>query len=277
MSKKETAMTKPEHANNSLVNLTDNFTEEELMNLQEATGLEDIPEEKRRLPLVVWNLDMTDESGQSVTKDKFYNMRTSEIFDEINCALVGIKQTRLFEERNKETGIKTRRCSSFDMITGDFQTDKGIVTRRCDKCEYRFAKQGQRKPCTIVQRLVSYDLDRGELFNFNAQRSSFVPISNYIEKNFFKKLTIGNKKMDIPLYMIKTNITLKEEQGVTRYYVLNPKNIGIMSDKGLILSLKDVAKKIKDMSQSEFEDETKQEKPNQENDTEENDSEDVPF
>jgi hypothetical protein len=272
------------------INDFSDFSIDELENLQEATGLEEIPEEKRRLPLIIWNQDRTTETGLDLTKDLFYNMRSEEVYDEINCALVSIKPTRLYEKRNAEDGGKTkfRVCSSFDMKVGNFVTPKGIILRRCDKCEYKFSSgQNKRKPCTIVQRFVAYDLDRNELFTFNAQRSSFVPLSNYIEKNFFGKLKIGDKRVDIPLYMINTKLTLKEEMGVTRYYVLKPESNGIIKNKILILNLKDIAKRIKDMSQQEFEEETKNDyavidddtgdyinKDNNEND---DDNDDVPF
>lgn len=237
------------------MNIFEGFSEEEIADLQETTGLEET-EGDRRPPYYVFNQDMVDDQGNDVKPDNFYNCQTGEQKTSIRCALLGLKKTRDFSYYDKETGMKIRVCRSFDMQVGQWMKDKEVELRECAKCPHRLSKPGVKKACTIVMKIAAYDLDENEVFVFDAKRSSFVPMSNYFERNFFGKIKIRNKRLDIPLFMKETTLTLKSEQGKQnkRYYLLDPKMTGKIEQKEMVLHLKSLATQVKRYGKDEYDD-----------------------
>jgi len=229
-------------------NVFDGYSEEEFEQLIGTTGTEDKPESERRPPLYSFNLDMIDEAGNKVSRDVFYNNQTGEQFPEINCALIIMKETFINEERNKLTGEKTILCQSYDRRTG--MTNEGDLAD-CLRCQSRKLKKGERKKeCTPVMRFLCFDTDRKEIFVINFKRTSYIPSSNYLQRNFFGQYRNPKtgKRGDIPLYLLGTNITLKPETstvGMT-YYVPVFKCTGPLG-KDLVMDLNifcDNAKKM---------------------------------
>ena len=237
------------------MDIFEGFSDEEIADLQETTGLEET-ERNRRPPYYVFNQDMVDDQGNDVKPDNFYNCQTGEQKTSIRCALLGLKETRDFSYYNKDTGMKIRVCRSFDMQIGQWTQKEEIELRECAKCPHRLAKPGVKKACTIVRKIAAYDLDEDEVFVFDSKRSSFVPMGNYFERNFFGKIKRGSKRFDIPLYMMETTLTLKSEMGKLnkRYYVLDPKITGKVGQKEKILHLKSLADQVKRYGKDEYDD-----------------------
>jgi len=239
MAQKETSL-----APASSLDLSD-YSPEEMTELQGATGLDDVPESERRPALYSWNLSMQDEHGNPVMPNMFYNGQTGEQFPVVNCALIVLKKTHEFAAYDEQTREKTVYCRSWDRQTGTFlekvPTDNPKIKnfggdigeiRRCDDCKYRQGKRGEKKNCTIVYRLIAWDLDRQNYFIFNVQRSSFVPFNRFLESNFFGQWKSQNgKRRDVPLYLLATRMTLVQEE---RYFILHPEIATDVYPKGVL-------------------------------------------
>ena len=211
------------------------YSPEEMAEIQGATGLDDIPEEDRRPPLYAYNLDMTDEAGRDVRPNFFYNCQSGDMAEKINCALVYLKKTREYSEYNEEERTKKVYCRSWDMQMGSWMDSDEVEFRRCDECPHKEGKRGERKKCTIVMRFLAMDLDSQNMFIFFAQRTSFIPMMRHLEGNFFGQIKRGTKRFDIPLYMLHTQLSLKEEQGRgKRYYRLSPRISTETYDNGIL-------------------------------------------
>jgi len=240
----ETEMTK--HGN-----IFEGYSDEEIEAMGGTTGTEDVPDEDRRPPLYVTNLETIDESGNRVVKNLFYDAQSGEQFDTINCSLLGFKKTRKKQIRDEATGEITVLCQSYDRKVG--QLPNGDY-KNCDKCQDKFSVKGKRKACSQIMRFVGWDFDREQFFVLNAKGSSFVPMSNFLEKNFLNQIKLPGtkKKGDIPLYMMNIQIMLKEEpadQGGF-YYILQPKLIGT-NPKETVMDLLPMAESIKSMTQQD--------------------------
>jgi hypothetical protein len=244
----------------------DGYSEEEIAELMDSPGTEEIPPDERRPPLIAWNLDMTDDQGNDVKPNMFYNCQSGDQVAKMTIALLSIKRSRensYFDEQQRRKIIV---CRSFDMSTGqrydDFKDDetgeewKAGDLFNCENCRFKQAKQGERKPCTIVMRFPAYDLEKNEVFVFNAARTSFIPMSRYLERNFFGQIKVGNTRKDIPLYMLATQLNLKEDQGKgKRFNVIDPECIGPIESKDTVLALKKMSEQIKKMKAQTFADE----------------------
>ena len=228
------------------------YSPEELEQMGEVTGTEDIPEEDRRPPLYVWNLETVDESGNEITKDKFYNTQTGEQFDEVVCSFLGLKRTRECSYQDEETGQKVITCRSLDRKIG---IDENGNMKNCENCPERFGKPGKRKNCTIVMRFIGWDFERNEFFVLNCKRTSYVPMNSFLEKNFLNQLKLPGqmKRRDIPLYMIKCRLTLKREakKGQNIYYVIQPEVVE-PNDKDTVMGLMKMASEVKKMTTKEL-------------------------
>jgi hypothetical protein len=243
----------------SIDNPMEDFSPEEMQELSDNTGLEDYPEEKRRIPLIAWNLEFKDDKGHNLRPDMFTNCQTNEQMELINAALIYMKQSFSRVYRDPNTNVKTLMCSSYDLKTGEptpTDQDPNPQPISCDTCKYRRGKKGEKKACTTVDRVLAWDLDRKFSFIFNAIHSSFVPFDNYLTRNFFSKLIHPknpHKRMDIPLYAMHTQMTLKDEespQGKT-YYVPTFESLGVLP-KEVVMDLVPVAKAAKNISRKEF-------------------------
>ena len=262
----------------NLTDIFDGYTQEEIEELQGTTGLEET-EEDRRPPYYVFNQDMVDDQGNDISPNNFYNCQTGEQKETIRCALLGVKETRDYSYYDEATSAKIKVCRSFDMQVGQWMKGEEVELRECAKCPYRLGKPGTKKACTIVRKFASYDLDSNEVFIFDAKRSSFVPMSNFLERNFYGKIKKGSKRLDIPLYMLETTLALKSEPGKgKRYYVLNPKITGQIKQKEKVLHFKSLADQVKKYGKDEYED-IQSKPPTEENNYVQNidDDEDIPF
>lgn len=243
--KKEQKELVPTQDENAVMDMFEGYSEEELGELQDVTGTTDKPESERRLPLYSFNLDMKDDQGNKISPDLFYDGQSGKQFSEINCALLFFKETRQWDERNRDTGKKTVMCRSYDRKVGQrlkYHEDGSAYTQDidCERCPKRQGKAGTRKECTLIMRFVGWDLDRQQFFLLNCLRTSYIPASRYLEQNFFGKFRSKNgKRGDIPLYMFKTRVTLKEEEHPTLhsiYYSLKFENEG-PNPKEVVLDL----------------------------------------
>jgi hypothetical protein len=227
------------------------MSEEEIESILAVTGTESMPEGDRRIPLICWNLEKDKTSGEILEKSKFYNTRSSEQFDEIICSLLYFSRMRDFSETDKSTGVKTVVCRSYDRVYGTRMTGADIEKKfLCETCPYRkSSRMGERKQCVEVMTVAAFDLERKEIFVFRAKRSSHVPFTNYLEKNFFGKVTIKNKKMDLPLYMAVTRMTLQDAEGSNNSVYYEPKfqMVKLHNDKDMILELRDMSERVRSM------------------------------
>jgi hypothetical protein len=240
------------------------YSEEEIAELMDTPGTEEIPPDERRPPLIAWNLDMRDDQGNDVQPNMFYNCQSGDQTESMIVALLSIKRGREYSYYDEAQRKKIVVCRSFDMSTGqrrdDYSGDDGEWKAgdlfNCETCRYRMGKQGERKDCTITMRFPCYDLERNEIVVFNVMRSSFIPMSRYLERHFFGQLKIGKTRKDIPLYMLTTVLNLKEDQGRgKRFYVLDPVCDGPLASKETVLALKKMAEQIKRMKSETFADE----------------------
>lgn len=243
------------------------YSEEEIAELMDTPGTDEIPPEERRPPLIAWNLDMRDDQGNDVKPNMFYNCQSGDQVESMTIALLSIKRGREYSYFDEAQRKKILVCRSFDMNTGqrfDDHSDEDGEWKsgdlfNCETCRYKMGKQGERKKCTITMRFPSYDLERNELIVFNVMRSSFIPMSRYLERNFFGQIKIGNTRKDIPLYMLATRLALREDQGRgKRYYVLDPVCDGPIASKETVLALKKMAEQIRKMKSDAFADEPPQ-------------------
>lgn len=207
------------------------LSEDEMDALAEATGTEEIPEDQKRVPLLVWNIEDRLEDGVKVEKSKFFNCQTFEQCDEIVCALIYMKRTRERAKFDNTTKRNVVYCRSYDMETGE-DLETGEI-RRCAVCEHRLAKRGERKPCTEVRKIFAFDAKEKELFLFNVQRSSYIAFDRYIQRHFIRKWKRGNKRYDLPLYAKITRLKLEErDDSANLYYSLSPTCDGIDAARG---------------------------------------------
>jgi hypothetical protein len=216
-----------------------------------VTGIENMGS-SRKIPLITWNLDMRDEEGRDIHRDMFYNCMTGETCKELNLALLmadgRCREKSVYDESTRQ---KIVYCKTTDGQVGVEQETGNL--RDCDTCPDRQAKKGSRRPCTPVINIIAYDLDRNHPIVIRAMRSSYVPFSNYIERNHFKQLSINGKRVDLPLYMLWMNLTLREESDHgSRYYVANPKCMGPIAEKRTVLALRDMAEKLKNIKGLEY-------------------------
>jgi len=242
------------------------YSVDEMAEIFGNTGLDDIPPEKRRMPLIAWNLDFRDDMGNDVRPDKFYNCQTGDMTDEMEVALIFIKQTLARVYRDKESGTKTLLCASFDCKHGEPTPTEQYPNPApvdCEGCIHRKSKKGTAKACTIIDRVVVFDLKKNEFVLMNIARTSFVPFNNYLERNFFGKIKDPRtgKRSDLPIYMMRTKITLKEEEGnIGRYYVLQLENLGVLP-KTIVMDLLPMVQSTKNLRRQEIMVETTDNKP----------------
>ncbi len=278
--KKETAVAKMEEEEVSATrfgDIFDGYSEEDLADLENTTGTEDAPPEERRPPLYAWNLDMTDDFGNSVHKNVFYNCQNGEMYDEVECALLGFKKTRERSSVDESSGEKTVHCRSLDRNTGMDAVTGNLI--ECNSCRHIHGEKGRRKDCVFVLRFVAWDLRKNEFFVINIKRSSYVPMNRYLERNFFgqyKNKKTG-KRGDLPLFMLKTLLRLKEETGSgNRYYVIDPKAVEPLP-KETVLDLLPQAEAVKKMTQTDFEKKFEGDGKDKAKKTEIVDDPDIPF
>jgi len=248
--------------------LFEDFSEEEVADLEKTTGAEDKPESDRRPPLYVYNIDTIDETGQEIDPGRFYCAQSGEQFDEVNCALIGFREIRQHDSRD-EQGKQMIHCRSFDRKIGINQESGESV--RCEECPHYFGKRGQRKDCTFHMRFLAWDFDRQQFFSFSAKRTGYVPTNSYLERTFFGQWKKEGKRRDIPLYMLGTKITLKTEIGHgSKYYIPVYECTG-PNPKEIVMDLIGTAESFKKMTVQQFTELDKEEPKGQETD------DDVPF
>lgn len=248
----ETAIEKAEPAQMSKFgDVYSGYSTEEMAELSGTTGTEDLPPEQRRHSLYSWNLKIMTEDGKVTKEDLFYDGLTGEQFDHIHCAFIGFKRTNMKIYRDKETGQKTILCQSNDRIEG-INPETGEV-RKCERCIDKNTKPGQKRNCTSIMRFMAWDLERQKPFLVNFKSTSYVPASNYLEKNFLGQLKMKNgKRADIPVYMMGTHITLVPEQGEQSvYYVPKFECTGPL-DKAIVMDLLPAAQAFKQMNMKEL-------------------------
>lgn len=260
-------------------NILDGYTQEEINQIIETTGTENMVG-SRRIPMIVWNLDMRDEDGKDIRPDMFYNCMSHETYKKMHLALLmadsRCREKSIYDEKTRQ---KTIICRTTDGQVGiEYPTGN---MRDCENCQDKIAKKGERKSCTPVINIIAYDLERNQPVVIRAMRSNYVPFSNYIERYHFKQLNINGKRVDLPLYMLWMELTLKEESGRgKRYYVANPKCMGRIEEKSTVLALKNMAERLKQMKDIETEESAEAkyyhgDVKSQENSSQE--EEDVPF
>lgn len=273
----ETAMTKVEEQPQQMSkfgNVFEGYSPEEMAELSGTTGAEDLPPEERRHSLYSWNLKIMTEEGKVTREDMFYDGLTGEQFDHVHCAFIGFKRTNMKVFRNKETGQKQILCCSSDRIEG-FDPETGVV-RKCEKCPDKASKQGHKRGCTSILRFMAWDLEHNKPFIVNFKSSSYVPASNYLEKNFLGQIKKGNKRYDIPLYLMGTHITLQPEQGdESVYYVPKFECTGPLP-KATVLDLLPSAQAFRQMNMKELTVDEQRAKP-QDKVVNEAGTDDVPF
>jgi len=257
--------------------LFDGFSEEEIDELQDQTGLEET-EDNRRPPYIGWNQEMTEEDGTEIEKKQFYNFQTGATSEEIKCALLYVKKIRDYSYWDKNKMETVRVCRSFDMVTGQWMEGEEVVKRSCENCPHKFSKSGEKKDCTTVMKFAAWDLTDEELFIFDAKRTSFIPMGNFLERNFYKKIKRGNKRYDVPLYMLKTILKLKSEMsGSNRYYTLSPKVEGRIMNKEQVLFFKGLAEEVSKFRKEQYEAGEKKVDEVQNSQETVQDDDDVPF
>lgn len=240
------------NSKNELLNLMDGYTEEEIHLLTGTTGTENM-QASRRIPMITWNLDMRDEEGRDIRPDMFYNCMSGEVCKTLSLALLmadgRCREKAVYDE---QTHQKTVMCRTVDGQVGIEQSTGNM--RDCENCPDRVSRQGTRKPCTPVINMVAYDLERNQPVVLRAMRSNYVPFANYIERYHFKQLLINGKRVDLPLYMLWMELTLKEESGHgKRYYVASPKCMGPIADKQTVMALRNMSDRLKNMKNLETE------------------------
>lgn len=241
-----------EMVENPILAMLSGYSEEELIELSSTTGLEELPEERRRHPLIAWNIDTRDTDGTRIVPNLFLNCQTNEQLEEINCALIFIRED--FEYRKYESGENTLICRSYDKITGTRYTEDE-KQYKCSTCPYRKAPRGKKRPCSTVARIAAYDLNTKTPFLLFVKSTSYIPFFDYIEKTFFGKLEIGKRKVDLPLYMVKTKLRLTEQShGGDISYFLNPEADGYVDDKETVMALKEISESFRKMGASEMTD-----------------------
>lgn len=256
MPKKETAIATKGSENTSAVkydasNIYAEMSDEEIALIQGTTGTEDLPENERRIPLIVWNLEKDKQSGNILQKGQFYNVRTGEQMDQIVCSLLGFSRIRDFTQIEKSTGTKTTVCRSTNLEFGTrLSGDDPGKEFPCEGCPYRRSERiGERKMCVEVFTIAAFDLEKREIFVFRATRSSHVPFTNYLERNFFNKVEIKGKKRDLPLYMGVTRITLAADEGANNSVFYAPvfEMVKIHDSKTVIMELYEMANRVRKM------------------------------
>lgn len=232
--------------------LMDGYTEEEIKQLTGTTGTENM-QASRRLPMITWNLDMRDEEGRDIRPDMFYNCMNGEVCKSLSLALLmadgRCREKAVYDE---QTHQKTVMCKTTDGQVGIEQSTGNM--KDCEICPDKTAKKGSRRPCTPVINMIAYDLERNQPVVLRAMRSNYVPFANYIERYHFKQLLINGNRVDLPLYMLWMELTLKEESGHgKRYYVACPKCMGPIADKQTVMALMNMADRLKNMKNLETE------------------------
>lgn len=234
-------------------NILDGYTPEEISQITGTTGTENM-QSSRRIPMITWNLDMRDEDGNDIRPDMFYNCMTGETCKKLSIALLmadgRFREKAMYDEYTRQ---KTVYCKTTDGEIGIEQSTGNL--RDCETCPDKKSKKGERKACTPVINIIAYDLERNQPVVIRAMRSSYVPFSNYLEKHHFKQLLVNGKRIDLPLYMLWMELTLKEESGHgKRYYVANPKCMGPIAEKQTVLALREMSEKLKNLNIVEADD-----------------------
>ena len=174
-----TAMTAPETPGVTTAtkfdaaNLYPGMSDEEIDQLQGVTGLEEMPAEDRRIPLIVWNLEKDNNTGEILQKSKFYSIRTSTQFDQIVCSLLGFLRIRDYTIKEDGTGVKTTICRSTDLIFGVRMSGDDIGRKfPCEGCQFRKSEHiGEKKRCVEIFTVAAFNLGLKEIFVFRCTRS----------------------------------------------------------------------------------------------------------
>ena len=237
---------------NPILDMLAGYSEEEIAELAGSTGLDEIPPERRRHPLIVWNIDARDEDGTRIVPNLFFDCRSKQQMEEIDCALIFIREDFEYKIYDSKTGENELICRSHDKITG-IRYSEDEKQYKCMNCPYRRAKKGEKRPCSTVARVAAMNLETNEPFVLFVKSTSYIPLLDYVERTFFGKLTVGKRKMDLPLYMVKTKLTLAEQtHGAKISYRLEPSADGFITDKSLVMAMKEVSESFKQMGAQEM-------------------------
>jgi hypothetical protein len=213
----------------------------------EETGLEEMDQSDIKLPTKSLNMKGKDREGEEVAKSKFYDTVDETQKPRLRAVFIHSHKTNVWSSYDSSEGRNKIICRSDDLKTGTMRAEDGTETKRpCQGCpETKFRKevdsQGKERnvrPCSLVQNVISYDLDEEKLFTIRFKKGAGKVFLAHLNKHHFNKgKSAGLKTPHIPLYIFEVNLKGElHEDGthalpvIERGPVLTPEQVRFMAD-----------------------------------------------
>jgi hypothetical protein len=172
-------------------------------------GLEEIDSSDIKIGLQVYNFKGTDNAGDPIPPNVFFDTLSEVTRKEIRLALLLLNKTREWREYDEGEGVSKIRCRSMDNVTGTLEDGR---TRACEGCpDYAWQSiNGKRtRRCGPVYAVVAVDRDTQQPTIVRFKKTSLPVIQQYLNRHFIGRRMVAGKRANYPLFAFETVARLK--------------------------------------------------------------------
>lgn len=180
----------------------------------EDDGLTEVGAEDIKLSAKVWNFKGTDDAGDPIQANVFYDTVTEVTERALDLMLIKLHKTNEWREYDEAEGKSRVRCRSFDQLKGTM--DNGTV-RPCKDCpdarwESIAGKDGKSKRtrrCGPVYNVFAAEFSTRQPCVLRFKRTSLPVIQTYLNKHHIGRRVEGSKRTNWPLFVYRCRASLK--------------------------------------------------------------------
>lgn len=192
-------------------------------------GLTEFTPDDIKLPVWIWNANITDAEGNPIPKNVFFNTLTEEVRRELDVVLIKVHMTNQWAEFNEETKHNEIRCSSFDRVDG---TMSDGTARKCEGCpDYKWqmltdnkGKLKRGRKCGPTWLTYAVELATLQPCVIKFKRTGLKPAEDYVSRHHLGQRKLRDKTtgkirlVNYPLYTYACRLTLKMADSKTYAY-----------------------------------------------------------
>ena len=187
----------------------------------ETDGLEEIDQEDIKIAVKVFNMKGTDEAGDPIPKNRFYDTITEEVQKSLEGVLLTLHKTNEWREFDEGEGKSNVMCRSYDRITGTMHDGTERPCNGCPDAQWRTDDDGKRfRNCGPVYNFVGLERLTQQPFILRCKKTSLRPAQQYLSKHFIGRRIVGGKKKHYPLFAFETSVALKMADGGSANYAI---------------------------------------------------------
>jgi len=175
----------------------------------EVDGLDEIGSEEIKLAAKVFNFKGTDEDGEPVPPNAFFDTIAERAQKEIHCALLHIHKSNLWSEFNNDENRTEVRCRSMDRVTGEMEDGSTRSCNGCPHAKWTANDEGKRgRDCSTVYNVVGIEFETSLPFVIRFKKTSEGVIKLYLQKHHLGRRIVKGVAKDYPLFVFECRITL---------------------------------------------------------------------